>query len=367
MKAWACIVACALMACTQRPAAHEALEGWSRRGEHQAEHFQVWSRGEERLVIVLGAAGAQDTAGRYQLAPDGRFTDLPWRTVRLRTPVRVALTSTTHAPFLSALGRGDAVVACAHLDQVRDTAVLARIRAGAVREIGTGDGIDREQLLALHADAIFGYPFGRDDRMLERSGAPMVEVCEYLEEHPLGRAEWVRFFGTLFHEEGRADSLFARIADRYEEARRSMPAGRRPTVFFGSSWRGEWSVPSGNSYMARLITDAGGDYLFADRESDGNLTLGLETVMQQGARAGHWGRILAQATPVTAADIAGGDARIEALPAFTQRRCFYGNSMESDLFGAALLEPDVMLMDLAAILHPERVRGRTAVYLKPLQ
>lgn len=369
MKAWPFVLLLAASAgCGGDRPAPAPLEGWSRRGERYAEHFQVWAKGEERLVLVFGHGGPRDTVGAYHLSPDDRATAVPWNARHLHPLRRVALQSTTHAPFLSALGRSGSVAACAHLDQVRDTALLARIRAGRVQEVGTGDGIDRERLLALHVDALFLYPFGRTDHALERSGPPVVEVSEYLEEHPLGRAEWIRFFGTLFQEEAAADSLFQGIVDRYAGAMAQAPADSvRPQVFFGSAWKGEWSVPPGNSYMARLIADAKGAYLFADRSGDGNLTIAMETALMEGRKAQVWGRILAQPGTVTARDIADGDERILRLPAFTGGRCFYGNSMETDLFGAAALEPDVMLADLLGILHPAAAGGRAPVYFRLVQ
>jgi iron complex transport system substrate-binding protein len=138
-------------------------------------------------------------------------------------------------------------------------------------------------------------------------------------------------------------------------------------VFFGSAWKGAWSVPAGNSYMARLIGDAGGKYLFADRKADGNMDLSLETVLEQGAVARYWGRILDRPAPVTPLDVAAGDARIAALPAFKQQGCFYASSAESDLFGQAGLEPDVLLRDLIGIFRPALANGRVPVYFKPLQ
>ena len=80
----------------------------------------------------------------------------------------------------------------------------------------------------------------------------VVPVTEYLEVHPLGRAEWLRFFGVLFGVERKADSLYSTIAERYTRVV-VADTSNRPTVVFGSYWQGQWFVPSGNSYMARLI------------------------------------------------------------------------------------------------------------------
>src|SRR5690606_93742 len=107
-----------------------------------------------------------------------------------------------------------------------------------------------------------------------------------------------------------------------------------------------------------LIEDAGGQYLFAAYQAQGNLDIDLETVLDAGGEARYWGRILDQPAPVTAADIAGHDGRIMALPVFRERGGFYASSAESDLFGQAGLEPDVVLRDLIDIFHPAASRGR---------
>jgi len=138
-------------------------------------------------------------------------------------------------------------------------------------------------------------------------------------------------------------------------------------VFFGSCWRSEWFVPPGNSYMAQLIADAGGAYLFADRRGSGNITLDAEATIGIGGKAEVWGTILASPEMVTENVIASNDARILALPAFEHHRTFYGNSAESDLFGDAALHPDVLLADLRGILHPDSASTAGVYFRTPAQ
>ena len=126
-------------------------------------------------------------------------------------------------------------------------------------------------------------------------------------------------------------------------------------------------MPSGNSYMARLFHDAGVRYLFADKKSEGNLDLDMETVMLQGQAADWWGRVLDQDRPVTMQDVAGGERRISDLPALAQHHGFYVNSAETDIFGQAALEPDVQLLDLIGIFHPALKGGREPVYFRRVQ
>ena len=247
--------------CTPGAVPCTGWQGWQRDTVFHAQFFQLWHGEGGRMLLTFGPGGTADTTGVFVVGKVAEGGAAPHGAVVLERPLaRVALWSTTHASFLSALGRAEAVVGCAYTKRLRD-----------------------------------------------------------------------------------------------------------PQVFFGSSWKGTWSVPAGNSYMAHLIADAGGRYLFADRPATGNVDLGLEAVLTTGARAQRWGRILELDRPVTKADVAGDDRRVLDLPVFADTGVFYGNSAESDLFGQAALEPDAVLKDLIGIFRPAMAMGRKPVYFKPLQ
>lgn len=358
----------ASVACGHRHAA-TAMEGWVAKPVQYAQFFQLWERGADRLLITFGPGGREDTTGLFVVAQDKAAHGLPHGAVPLPHVLQhVALMSTTHASFIAALGCADAVEGCAHTDRLRDPQVAARAQNGMLKEIATADGLDRERILMLDPDALFTYPYGNEAGMGAIGNLPVIPIAEYLEKHPLGRAEWIRAFGMLFGKEGLADSLFANMAARYQAARGRVPEDApRPSVFFGSSWKGTWSVPAGNSYMAQLVHDAGGSYLFADRTADGNIDLDLETTIKAGSKARFWGRVLDQPHPVTVEDVAGHDGRIADLPAFQEHGAFYANSMASDVFGQAGLEPDLVLLDLIGIFHPELRQGREPVYFRLVQ
>lgn len=341
----ALLISAVLGACGTRETTAGTWNDWQRVDNDYAHCFQVWRHGADRLVMVFGHGGDRDTVGVYWFANDASEAVPPVGSTRFNHVLSaVALGSTTHVPYIAALGRLEAITACAHMDQVRDTGFMERVRSGAVKEIATGDGLDREALLALEPEALFGYPFGQGEaHALEGLGIPAIDVSEYLEEHPLGRAEWLRFFGVLFGEEDEADSLFAGIRERYEALRVDSAMTDRPTVLFGSVWEGQWWVPPGNSYMARLIGDAGGRYVFADRKGDGNIAMDMETMVTTAGRADWWGMIAALDHEASVADFTGGDPRLSTFRAVQDSHLFLGNSMKEDLFGQALLEPDQVL------------------------
>ncbi|MCC6541027.1 MAG: ABC transporter substrate-binding protein [Flavobacteriales bacterium] len=334
------------------------LAGWSGLPNAYAEHFEVQVRGEERRLLVFGPAGRQDTIGKYlyRSAADDRPA-MPW-------PLdRVVALSTTHLPFFAALHAEAVVVGAAHTDQVHDPGFQDAIRKGELQEVGLPDGVDTERLLALAPQAVFDLPFGRKERTL-MAEVPTIEVVEYLEDHPLGRTEWVRFFGILLGREQQADSLFDSIRHRYSflrDLREHLPPP--PLVFFGSHWQGAWFAPPGNSYMATLIEDAGGRYLLKDTVASGNITVPLERVLVLGDSADRFGVLLAHPGAVDRRTLVGGDPRVLALRG-VQAGAFVGNSGTDDLFGQALLEPDEVLRDLRCVFHAGSCGVREARYFR---
>ncbi|MCB9163821.1 MAG: ABC transporter substrate-binding protein [Flavobacteriales bacterium] len=334
--------------------------GWSGVPNAYADHFEQQVRGGERRLVVFGPEGRNDTIGvyAYRSSASGK-QDMPW-------PLdRVVALSTTHLPYFSALGSERVVVGAAHTDQLRDPKFLEALRTGALEEVGLPDGVDVERLIALAPQAVFDHPFGRKERATA-ANVPTIEVAEYLEAHPLGRAEWIRFFGMLLGREEQADSIFAAIEHRYtvlRDMKQHLPDG--PGVFFGSRWQGDWFAPPGNSYMATLISDAGGRYVLADTVADGNITIPLERVLLLGDTVDHFGVLLADPGKVDRTVLTGGDRRLLALRSL-RSGAFVGNSAKDDLFGQALLEPDEVLRDLRCIFHPGSCGVRVPRYFRPV-
>lgn len=332
-------MACMVLAGCGRIGHDQAGEGaWKERPARYARCFQVFERGADRQVIVFGSATHGDTLAVLILGPGGQSL-----------PERLAVMSTTHLPFIEAIGRQEKVIAAAMVGRSQGAYWQKRRSAGTLAELANADGVDRERLVEQRIDALFDYPFGRSQVRSRALGLLEVPVTEYMEEHPLGRAEWIRFFGTVLGAERIADSLFDGIVQRYYSRMHESQRNEAPKVFFGSAWQGSWHVPSGDSYMARLITDAGGSYAFADRAQNGNIAVSLEEVIAQGSQCQRFGAILAHGGEVSTLDMTG-DARVAALPVL-RNGAFYLDSERSDVFGAALLEPDVLLAELACVFR----------------
>lgn len=117
--------------------------------------------------------------------------------------------------------------------------------------------------------------------------------------------------------------------------------------------------------MATLINDAGGRYWFADSMVNGNIPVALEHVLLAATECANFGMVMAKDGKVDGRELVGGDTRLAAIDA-VHKGGFVGNTSRSDLFGRALLEPDIILHDLRCIFHPRSCSGYQPTYFFPV-
>jgi iron complex transport system substrate-binding protein len=280
---------------------------------------------------------------------------------------RMACLSTTHIPFIAALQGLPMVKGCGFADRIMDVNAQQMVASQQILNLTNGNELDPEVVFSIEPDLLFVYPFGGKayDKFLSK-GIGCVQISEYLEKHPLGRAEWIRLFGCLLNRQQQADSLFTSIEARYVIARDSIARSisQRPRVFAGSMDGDRWAVPSVNSYLATIMHDAGAQYIFTDSSATGNLVLPFESFYAAAATADFWGKIIYDKNPLSADVITQGDNRLREIPAFKNRHVFFCNALETDYHGQALLEPHVLLSDLAHIFSDSIVQAEYS-YFKP--
>jgi iron complex transport system substrate-binding protein len=241
---------------------------------------------------------------------------------------------------------------------VHDGGVRAGVDAGRVAEVGSGAPHNEERLLAARPDLVLANAIAASENealdRLRRAGIPVFVTAEWMENHPLARAEWVRLLGVLLGREARADSLFAAVEASYlrlAETARSQP--RKPSVLLGGPFRDQWFVSGGRSFMARLLGDAGGLYLWNGDTTAGGVPLSFEAVVVRARDADMWlqpgdWRSLAEGTRQ--------DARFAEFGAFRRGDVYNNNARlrpdgANDFWESGVVRPDRVLADLVSIFH----------------
>ncbi len=247
------------------------------------------SNGVARLRIFVG----KDTA-TYALCPEGKCPNRVDGNTRIfSVPFRrVICLSSVHAGFLEALNARDRVVGVDNANFICDSALRVLGKRGVWSAVGSDAQVDWERVLSLRSDALlYSYPPGGVSPLKAKARTLNVNAlatAEWLENHPLGRAEWLRVYGVLLGKERLADSLFEQVRRNYESLRDGLKTTRRPTALGGLGWRGQWFVPGGASYAAQLLRDAGIHYLWEEDKHTGGLPLSLEEVLQKSRDADLW-------------------------------------------------------------------------------
>jgi len=285
-------------------------------------------------------------------------------------PKRFACLSTTHASMLLAIGMDSAICGMAFADRVLDFTLKSAIDNGRIADLGDGSMSSMEKILKSQPDIYFVYPYGNEDySRLESSGIQCVPISEYAESHPLGRAEWVLFFGVMSGKLEEAQMYFSDVEDAYNETlERASLVEYKPEVFTGSSYQSEWYAPSGESLIARFIEDAGAQYSFKTLKGHDNLQIEFEVLLSYANDADYWGEVLYEQGKPEIKRILQAEPRLANFKAFQKggTGVFYCNAYETDYFGDGVLRPDVILADLFAIFHPELSIDYQPTYFKKL-
>jgi iron complex transport system substrate-binding protein len=347
-----------------------------------AEGFRAYRHGELTLVEVTRpwqGAGPQDSF-RYVLYPRGEAEPaVAGADATVGVPIDSIVTmSTTFLPHLDILGRLESLVAVDSVAYAYNPEVHRMASAGELMEVGAGRNVDIERLIALDPDLIMVNSFGgdRDARpVLEEAGLPVVVSGDWVENRPLGRAEWL-LFTSLFYEDldearDRVREVEAAYRDLAERVAEELGAGdeERPTVLVNAPYQGTWTVPGGESYMARYIRDAGGAYVWSDSDRTGSLFLDIESVYAEAGDADIW---INPGVWESLAQGAAEDERFTNFAAFRREKVYNNNRRMgpgggNDYFESGAVNPHLILQDLVSIFHPDLLPGYERHYYRKLQ
>lgn len=290
------------------------------------------------------------------------------------TPVeRIVLTSTTHIPSLETLDMEQRLVGFPGLDYISSPRTRERIQSGAILELGANEQLNTERVLSLDPDLVVGFGVSgapSSYQALEASGIPVVYNGDWMEEDPLGKAEWIVFFGLLLGEEAAAKTAFEKVENAYMEAKAlAAAAPDSPTVLSGALYRDVWYLPAGDSWAARFIRDANARYLWEDSPGTGSLSLSLETVLEKGAGADFW---IAPSQFISYGEMRRTNQHYAQFRAFRDRKVYTYALSQGPGKGMTYYErgpgrPDLILKDLIHWLHPGLLPSHTPVFFKPLK
>ena len=320
-----------------------------------------WPEAKESFSYVLKQKNA--------IIPDSlkHFTIIP-------IPVKtIVVTSTTHIPALEMLGVENTLVGFPDTDFISSEKTRKRIDAGKVREVGKNENLNTEVLIDMQPDVIVGFGLNNSNPtldLLQKSGLKVMLNGDWTEQSPLGKAEWIKFFGALYGIDSKADSIFSGIEKEYNATLAlAKKATKKPTVLAGAMFQDQWYVPQGESWAALFLKDAHADYLWADTKGTGGLSLPFEVVLEKAQRAEFW---------IAPGDFSSLKQMSDSNPHYAQFDSFknkkvYSYAINKGAKGGIIYfelspsRPDWVLKDLIKIFHPELLPNHKLFFFQKLE
>ena len=284
---------------------------------------------------------------------------------------RIVAMSSTHIAMLDAVGEAGRVVGVSGIDYISNPVIAAD--RDSIGDVGYEGNINYELLISLEPDLVLLYGVNGASSMegkLNELGIPFMYVGDYLEESPLGKAEWMVALSEVVGKRKEGEQVFGGIPVRYNDLKKRVADSvlDAPSVMLNTPYGDSWFMPSTESYVARLVKDAGGDYIYKKNTGNASLPVDLEEAYKLTSEADIWLNV-GMANSL--------DELRTSCPKFSDTRCFrngsvWNNNLKTnaaggnDYYESAVVNPDILLRDLVKIFHPELVE-EDFVYYKQLK
>ncbi len=291
-------------------------------------------------------------------APDSLDAKAKEGGVVVKTPLKKLLVSTSvHSNLYDEMGKRTAIAGVCDANYINLDFVKQGLKDGKIADCGSSMQPDLERVIALSPDAIMLSPYqGSSYGKVAEIGVPIIELADYMETSPLGRAEWMIFFGMLIGEEQKAMDMFEEVERSYNEYK-SYAADEKlqKSVMMDKMVQATWYVPGGESTIGQMLHDANSNYVYADAKQSGGVEQSFEQVLAKGADADIW---LFRYNDGDNADfklssLLKDNAKYGVFNAYKKGNVYGCQPYETQFFELTPFHPELLLRDFVIILHPE--------------
>ncbi|MDK2978523.1 MAG: cobalamin transport system substrate-binding protein [Bacteroidales bacterium] len=332
------------------------------------DHFKL-------LTIHNPWQGAENIQYQYALVTDEK-EDLmiPAGIKKIVVPLnKVICLSTSHVAFLDVLNETESIVGVSGTNFVNNQKLQKKISQNEIVDVGYENHLNYELIAGMNPDIVITYGVGSEvssyNQKLNDLGIETMIIPEYLETHPLGKLEWIKFIAALYDKEDEAALYFQKVENEYNLLVDLVSTTKKkPKVLFGLPWKDTWYVPGGNSFLAKMVDDAGGDYIWRENNSRESIPLDIEHVFVEANNADVW---LNTGTVKHKHEIVKIDDRFKDFNPFMHSRIYNNNLLQNewggnDYWEKGTVEPHIILKDLIKIFHPELLFNHTLVYYRSI-
>lgn len=363
-----------------------------------------WKAGTllHRYILIPKGEEGDETVTRLALQ---RTSGMGCTTDTVRTPVeRSAVFIAPHCQLMYELGCQQAIRGVCDLNYINIPDVRKRAASSgnasagnasaqnSIVDCGSSMAPDIERIIALKPEAILVSPFENSGGYgkLDKLHIPIIEAADYMESSPLGRAEWMKFYGMLFGNaskaadgnasktadgkaskavlsascEATADSLFSQIEKEYLKLK--AEAGKLPkglSILTERKTGNVWYVPGGQSTIGILLKDANARYIFSDDKHSGSLPMSPEQILAKGSQVDVWAFKYFGGAPLSQVQLLQEYDGYKALAAFNRGNIYQVDTSTVPYFELTSFHPELLLREFIILAHGSRF-GKLKFYKK---
>ena len=355
-----------------------------------------------RYILIPKGKEGDETVARLALQ---RTSGMGCTTDTVRTPVeRSAIFIAPHCQLMYELGCQQAIRGVCDLNYINISDVRKRAASAgkassgnasagnSIVDCGSSMAPDIERIIALKPEAILVSPFENSGGYgkLDKLHIPIIEAADYMESSPLGRAEWMKFYGMLFGKaskaadgnasktadgkaskavlsascEATADSLFSQIEKEYLKLK--AEAGKLPkglSILTERKTGNVWYVPGGQSTIGILLKDANARYIFSDDQHSGSLPMSPEQILAKGSQVDVWAFKYFGGAPLSQVQLLQEYDGYKALAAFNRGNIYQVDTSTVPYFELTSFHPELLLREFIILAHGEPF-GKLKFYKK---
>lgn len=296
----------------------------------------------------------------------------------VRTPLESNVVFTApHCQLMYELGCKNAITGVCDKDYINIPDIKERVKLSdgkastsdtdkVIIDCGSSMQPDIERIIALKPEGLFISPFENSGGYgkLDKLHIPIIETADYMETSPLGRAEWMKFYGLLFKSEERSDSLFSSIEKEYlalKAEAAKLPQGL--SILTERKMGSVWYVPGGKSTMGILLKDANAKYIFADDTHSGSLAYGPERILSKGTQIDVWAFKYFGGKALSKSDLLAEYEGYKALKTFNQNSIYQVDTSTQPYFELTSFHPEILLREFIILAHPKATQfGKLRFY-----
>lgn len=313
--------------------------------------------------------GSKNIATQFLIATDSVTSSNFSGQVLKGKAKRIICMSSTHIAMLDELGAVENIVGVSGKQYISNSYI--RNKGEEIPDIGYEGNIDYEKIVAANPDLILLFAINGHSAMepkLKELGIPYLYIGDYLEENPLGKAEWILPIAEILGKRELGISKFQEIEKRYNTLKDEigLENKKKPKVMVNAPFLDSWFMPSIESYVAQLIRDAGGDYIYKKNTGNSSEPIDMEEALQLVSSSDFW---------INIGTLNSLEEVISSFPKFINSKCIqegniYNNNFRStpgggnDCYESGVVNPDIVLRDLIKIFHPELISEEFTYYQK---